>query len=372
MRTTGDLIIEPRQARDLVITRTFAASRQLVFDAWTRPELLRQWYGPRGWQLTTCEIDLRAGGRFLFVLQRPNRADMALRGTYQAVDAPTRLATSERWDDDWTEGETPTTTMFDERDGVTTVTRIIEFTSAAARDRALGSIGRDGLEEAFERLDDLVQAGPDDAARPVAGQRHAGPSGVGRDNIAGRYRRRAARFEELILGVGSDAWASQSPCQDWTARDVVDHVVGMHAAMLAPLGRSPGPESSAAGGPIDAFTSARARLQHALDDPAVAGTACDTPTGTLTLAAHVDAALSVDLVVHGWDLARATGQDDTIQAEDLQLLWPIAQAIPEQFRVPGAIRPGLVVFGPQVQVAADAPPQHKILGMYGRDPAWQP
>jgi uncharacterized protein (TIGR03086 family) len=375
MRTTGDLIIEPRQARDLVITRTFAARRQLVFDAWTQPELLRQWFGPLGWQLTTCNIDLRAGGRFLFVLQRPNRANMALRGTYQAVEAPTRLATSERWDDDWTEGETRTTTMFAERDGVTTVTRIIEFTSAAARDRALGSIGRDGLEEAFERLDDLVRAEPDDAARPVAGQRHVGasnvgPSDVGRESIAGRYWRRAARFEELILGVGSDAWASQSPCQDWTARDVVDHVVGMHAAMLAPLGRSLGPESSAAGGPIYAFTSARARLQHALDDPAVAGTACDTPTGTLTFAEHVDAALSVDLVVHGWDLARATGQDDTIQAEDLHLLWPIAGAIPEQFRVPGAFRPGLVVFGPQVEVAADAPLQHKILGMYGRDPAW--
>jgi uncharacterized protein (TIGR03086 family) len=360
MRTTGDVIIEPRHARDLVITRTFAAPRQMVFDAWTQPELLRQWYGPRGWQLTTCEMDLRAGGRFLFVLQRPNRPDMALRGTYQAVDAPTRLATSERWDDDWTDGETPTTTMFDERDGVTTVTRIIEFTSPAARDRALGSIGRDGLEDAFERLDDLVRAGPDDAARPV-----------GRDDIAGRYRRRAARFEELILGVGRVAWASQSPCQGWTARDVVDHVVGMHAAMLAPLGRSLGPESSAVAGPIGAFTSARARLQHALDDPAVAGIACDTPTGTLTFAEHVDAALSVDLVVHGWDLARATGQDDTIQHEDLQLLWPIAEAIPEQFRVPGAFRPGLVVLGPQVPVAADAPLQHKILGMYGRDPAWQ-
>lgn len=371
MRTTGDLIIEPRHVRDLVITRTFAAPRQMVFDAWTQPELLRQWYGPRGWQLTTCDIDLRAGGRFLFILQRPNRVDMALRGIYQAVDAPTRLATSERWDDDWTGGETPTTTMFDERDGVTTVTRIIEFTSAAARDRALGSMGRDGLQDAFERLDDLVRAGPDDAARPVAGQNHAGLSDVGQANIADRYRRRAARFEELILGVRTVAWAAQSPCQEWTARDVVDHVVGMHAAMLAPLGRSLGPESSAVAGPIDAFTSARARLQHALDDPAVAGIACDTPTGTLTFAEHVDAALSVDLVVHGWDLARATGQEDTIQDEDLQLLWPIAEAIPEQFRVPGAFRPGLVVFGPQVPVAADAPLQHKVLGMYGRDPAWQ-
>ena len=370
MRATGDLIIEPRQARELVITRTFAAPRQLVFDAWTQPKLLRQWYGPRGWQLTTCEIDLRAGGRFLFVLQRQNRADMALRGTFQAVDAPTRLATSERWDD-WTEGETTTTTMFDERDGVTTVTRTTEFTSAAARDRALGSVGREGLEEAFERLDDLVRPAPDDdAARPDAGQRHVGTSDVGRDRIADRYRRRAARFEELIRGAGSYAWASQSPCHDWTARDVVDHVVDMHAAMLAPLGRSLGPESSTAAGPIDAFTSARARLQHALDDPAVAGTACDTPTGTLTFAEHVDAALSVDLVLHGWDLARATGQDDTIQAEDLQLLWPIAKAIPEQFRVPGAFRPGLVVFGPQVPVAADAPLQDKILGLYGRDPAW--
>ena len=369
MRTTGDLIIEPRQARDLVITRTFAARRQLVFDAWTQPELLRQWFGPLGWQLTTCNIDLRAGGRFLFVLERPNRADMTLRGTFEAVEAPTRLATSERWDDDWTGGETRTTTMFDERDGVTTVTRIIEFTSAAARDRALGSMGREGLESAFERLDDLVRAELEDGARHGAGQNGASRSESGRDNLADRYRRRAARFEELILGVGSDAWASQSPCQDWTARDVVDHVVGMHAAMLAPLGRSLGPESSA--GPLVTFTSARARLQHALDDPTLAQTACETPTGTLTFAEHVDAALSVDLVVHGWDLARATGQDDTIQAEDLHLLWPIAEAIPEQFRVPGAFRPGLVVFGPRVPVAVDAPLQHKVLGLYGRDADWQ-
>ncbi|MFG1820220.1 TIGR03086 family metal-binding protein [Kribbella sp. NPDC049174] len=371
MRTAADLIIEPHHSRDLVITRTFAAPRQLVFDAWTQPELLRRWYGPRGWHLTTCEIDLRAGGRFLYLLQRPNRADMALRGTYQAVDAPTRLVTSERWDDDWTEGETHTTTSFDERDGATTVTRIIEFTSAAARDRALGSIGRGGLEDAFQRLDDLVRAEPDDTARDDVGQRDVGRSDDGRDYIAGRYRRRAARFDELILGVGSDAWASQSPCEDWTARDIVDHVIVMHAAMLAPLGSSWEPKSATADRPIDAFASARARMQHALDDPAVAGTECSTPTGTLTVAEHVDAALSVDLVLHGWDLARATGQDDTIPAEDLALLWPIAQSIPEQFRVPGAFRPGLVVFGPQVPVAADAPLQHKILGLYGRDPAWQ-
>ena len=182
MRTTGDLIIEPRQARDLVITRTFAAPRQLVFDAWTQPELLRQWYGPLGWQLTTCEIDLRAGGRFLFVLQRPNRADMALRGTFQAVDAPTRLATSERWDDDWTGGETTTTTMFDERDGVTTVTRIIEFTSAAARDRALGSMGREGLEERV---------------------RTAGRPGPGRTRRCRPPRRRPERCESERMWAGT-------------------------------------------------------------------------------------------------------------------------------------------------------------------------
>ena len=230
-------------------------------------------------------------------------------------------------------------------------------------------MGRGGLESAFERLDDMVRGGPDDNARRDAGRNGVSRSEGGRANLADRYRRRAARFEELIMGVGSDAWASQSPCQDWTARDVVDHVVGMHAAMLAPLGRSPGLEASA--GPLVTFTSARARLQHALDDPTLAESACETPTGTLTFAEHVDAALSVDLVVHGWDLARATGQDDTIQTEDLHLLWPIAEAIPEQFRVPGALRPGLVVFGPRVPVATDAPLQHKVLGLYGRDAEWQ-
>jgi uncharacterized protein (TIGR03086 family) len=147
-------------------------------------------------------------------------------------------------------------------------------------------------------------------------------------------------------------------------------VVQTQGLFLGFIGQELGDIPAVDDDPAGAWKAASAKVQANLDDPAQATKEYDGFAGKATFEQGVDRFLCTDLVVHGWDLARATGQDDTIQAEDLQLLWPIAQAIPEQFRVPGAFRPGLVVFGPQVQVAADAPLQHKILGMYGRDPAW--
>jgi uncharacterized protein (TIGR03086 family) len=192
------------------------------------------------------------------------------------------------------------------------------------------------------------------------------------NEIADRYRRRADRFEALVAGAKAERWDDPSPCSEWTARDVVGHVVDMHAVMFQPLGRQLSPAPALADDPLGAFRSARADVEGLLDDPAVAGSECDTPMGRMTVEQHVDNVPSADLVIHGWDLAKATGQDDTIDPDEVARMWPDAQAIGEEMRTPDFFGPGIVVFGPEVRVPADAPLQDRLLGLMGRDPAWRP
>jgi uncharacterized protein (TIGR03086 family) len=185
--------------------------------------------------------------------------------------------------------------------------------------------------------------------------------------IAHRYRRRADAFERKVAAVAPDQWANQSPCAEWTAREVVGHVVDMHKAMLQPLDRQPRPGPSVDEDPLAAFVNARADIEAVLDEPSLAATECNTPMGPATAADHIDQVASEDLVVHGWDLARATGQDDTIDPEEVERMWPVAQAMDERMRIPNAFGPGIVVFGPEVPVPDSAPLQDRLLGLLGRD-----
>ncbi|WP_431931362.1 TIGR03086 family metal-binding protein [Nonomuraea jabiensis] len=188
--------------------------------------------------------------------------------------------------------------------------------------------------------------------------------------IADRYRTRADIFAGKIAAVAPDRWSDPSPCAEWTARDVVGHIVDMHAAMLSPLGRSLSPAPSVEEDPAAAFASARADVESLLDDPAAAAREVDTPGGRMSVERHIDQVVSADMVLHGWDLARATGQDDTIDPAEIEEMWPAVQRIPEEMRIPGAFGPGIVVFGPEVEVPGDAPLQHRVLGLLGRDPHW--
>ncbi|ONI67159.1 TIGR03086 family protein [Kribbella sp. ALI-6-A] len=191
------------------------------------------------------------------------------------------------------------------------------------------------------------------------------------EEIADRYRRRAAEFERRIAAVPPDAWSNQSPCARWTARDVVDHIVGMHGYMLGPGGRAFGTQVN--DDPLRAFQEARAAVQEVLDNPELAGQEVDTPIGRMTAEQHVDQVVSDDLVLHGWDLARATGQDETMNPDDVERLWRSTTSIPvdlmKRYRTPGAFGPGVEVFGPEVPVPADAPLQDRLLGLIGRDPS---
>lgn len=142
--------------REVVITRSFDAPRHHVFDALTRPELVRQWLGPSTWEMTDCQIDLRVGGRWRYVMSGPGEEQMAMGGQFREIVEPTRLVSTEAFDDDWTGGETLTTAVLTEHEGVTTLSTTVRYASAEARAAALATGMTEGMSLGYGRLDDLL------------------------------------------------------------------------------------------------------------------------------------------------------------------------------------------------------------------------
>ena len=187
----------------------------------------------------------------------------------------------------------------------------------------------------------------------------------GDSEIAARYRRRADVFQRKIEAVRPDQWSNQSPCEAWQARDVVGHIVFMHGVMLRPVGRELNPAPPVEDDPLGAFLAARADVEAILADPEVSAREIDWYTGRLRMEQIVDQVVSMDMVLHGWDLSRATGQDDTMDPAELERGYEFLDDMDaSMLRVPG-------ILGPEVPVAADAPLQDRVLGFLGRDPTWK-
>ena len=146
-----------RGDREFTLTRTFDAPRRLVFDAFTRPEMVRQWlFGPAEWPLVHCEIDLRVGGKLRYVWRHKERGDMGMSGVFQDVAVPERLVHTELFDEDWTGGETLLTTTFVESGGRTTVASTVRYSSQTARDAVLKTPMLEGWSQGHDRLDELL------------------------------------------------------------------------------------------------------------------------------------------------------------------------------------------------------------------------
>src|SRR5712664_4747460 len=110
--------------REIAMTRVFDAPRRLVFDAFTKPELVKQWLlGPPGWTMPVCEIDLRVGGAYRYVWRHASGKEMGMGGIYREIVPQERLVCTELFDEAWYPGEALTTTTLAEKDGRTTVTR---------------------------------------------------------------------------------------------------------------------------------------------------------------------------------------------------------------------------------------------------------
>lgn len=154
MSTANKLTITTPTDREIVIVRDFDAPRDLVFDALAKPELLKRWFnGPPGWQLTQCEVDFRVGGKFRFAWSGPEGVEMAISGVHKEIVRPERVVRTEKFDQDWTGGETLCTATFVERAGRTTLTTTVVYASREARDGALATGMAEGMEFTYGTLE---------------------------------------------------------------------------------------------------------------------------------------------------------------------------------------------------------------------------
>jgi len=150
--------IEPSGEREIVMTRIFNATCDLVFDALTKPELVKRWLlGPPGWTMPVCEIDLCVGGKYRFEWRGQDGTVMGMGGVYREIVIPERIINTQLFDEDWTGGETLGTLLFVERDGKTTLTNKVLYSSREARDGALKTDMAKGVEAGYARLDEIFR-----------------------------------------------------------------------------------------------------------------------------------------------------------------------------------------------------------------------
>jgi uncharacterized protein YndB with AHSA1/START domain len=154
MKNTGTLQVTIPSDREITLTRVFAAPRSLVFDAFTKPELLKLWFGPRGWSLVVCEVDLKVGGAWRFVLRSPEGRDMGMRGVYRELQPPSRSVHTETFDD--FPGESIVTTVLVEDRGKTTLTATVLYPSQQVRDAVVESGMEHGAAESYDKLAELL------------------------------------------------------------------------------------------------------------------------------------------------------------------------------------------------------------------------
>jgi uncharacterized protein YndB with AHSA1/START domain len=159
MNNPGNLKLTTRGDREIVITRAFDAPRKLVFDAFTKPELVKQWLlGPDGWSMPVCEIDLKVGGKYRYVWRRDkDGTEMGMGGVYREIVAPERVVATEKFDQSWYPGEAVGTSVLTEQGGKTTLTQTILYETREARDGVLKSGMEKGVVASYDRLAKLLE-----------------------------------------------------------------------------------------------------------------------------------------------------------------------------------------------------------------------
>lgn len=143
--------------REIVMSRAFNAPRDLVFEAWTRPELLKRWLiGPPGWVMEVCEVDYSEDGETRFLWRGPKGEQMGMRMIGREFDPPHRIVSIEKFDEPWYPGEAQVTLDFTERNGITTVTTTVRYDSQSTRDSVLKSGMSSGVAISYDHLEALL------------------------------------------------------------------------------------------------------------------------------------------------------------------------------------------------------------------------
>jgi uncharacterized protein YndB with AHSA1/START domain len=152
-----DTTADRRSEREIVVTRVFDGPARIVFDAWTKPELLMRWWAPKSFGITflSCETDVRPGGTYKFVFAHPQSGEpMAFVGRYLEVEPHSRLV----WTNEEGENGAVTTLTFEEQDGKTHLVLQDLYPSKEALDEAVASGSTNGYPEQFDELDALLKS----------------------------------------------------------------------------------------------------------------------------------------------------------------------------------------------------------------------
>ena len=182
------------------------------------------------------------------------------------------------------------------------------------------------------------------------------------NEIAKRYRNVARGFTQRAEAVPQDAWDNPSPCEGWVARDVVRHLVEWipgffraNAGIELPEGPSVDVD------PVGAWLVFNHVIQASLDDPETAAREFEVRGTRYTFAQAVDTFCIGDVLVHTWDLARATGLDETLDPDEVRRLVAAMEPADELMRKSGH-------YGPRVELPGDADEQTRLIAFTGRRP----
>jgi uncharacterized protein (TIGR03086 family) len=182
------------------------------------------------------------------------------------------------------------------------------------------------------------------------------------DELVRRHRQASDWFARVAHAVPAEAWSARTPCTEWSARDLVEHVIGFHEfLLLRPLGvRAQRPRDD----PAARWDATALALFGALEVDGALDRATDLPGGGTSAPRTMLGTLTTDVLVHAWDLARAAGLAVDLDEELCSRAYASVSA--------SAFPRDAAMFGPEVPVAADASAADKLVAFYGRDPAWKP
>ena len=155
------LIVTTPTDLEIVMTRDFNAPRDLVWEAMSKPELIKRWlFGPPGWEMTLCDDDLKTGGKFRWAWRGPDGVEMAMHGTYEEVVPPERIVRTETFDFgcDAQSGEQHVTLTLAEQGEKTALKLRLLYPSKEARDGAIASGMEHGVSAGYDRLEEMLQA----------------------------------------------------------------------------------------------------------------------------------------------------------------------------------------------------------------------
>ena len=159
--TNNETSMELRDDRDVVIARTFNAPARRVYEAWTKPELVRRWWAPRshGVSLVVCDADIRVGGAYRYVMRKDGdgpEGDIGFSGRYVELTPYTRIVLTQIFEPMADAGEVVITVSFDEVDGQTHLVSQERYPSKEARDAAVSAGMEHGMRESMDQLEALV------------------------------------------------------------------------------------------------------------------------------------------------------------------------------------------------------------------------